>query len=50
MTTVTGAFGDFWFENLPQGSFTLEIRKDGKSVNSPSINTEKDVNLGEIAL
>jgi tetrathionate reductase subunit B len=46
----TDAFGDFWFENLPQGSFTLDIRKDGKSVNVPSINTEEDVNLGDIAL
>jgi len=50
MTAVTDAFGDFWFEGLQESSFTLDIRKEGKSVNVPSIKTEKDVNLGDIAL
>lgn len=50
MTAVTDAFGDFWFEGLQESMFSLEIGKNGKSVNIPSINTEKDVNLGDIAL
>ena len=47
---VTDAFGDFWFEGLPESNFTLDIRKDGKSDNVPAINTGKDVNLGDITL
>ncbi|HEY95755.1 MAG TPA: carboxypeptidase regulatory-like domain-containing protein [Dehalococcoidia bacterium] len=50
LTAVTDAFGDFWFEDLKESSFTLDIRKGGKSLTVPSIKTEKDVNLGDISL
>jgi len=50
LTAVTDAFGDFWFEDLKESSFTLDIRKGGKSLTVPSIKTEKDVNLGDITL
>ena len=45
-TTDTNGFGDFWFEGLPVGSFTLTIHADSKSLTITDINTEKDVNLG----
>jgi tetrathionate reductase subunit B len=50
LTIVTDAFGDFWFESLPESRFTLDLRKNGKSVSVPSVNTDQDVNLGDIAL
>jgi tetrathionate reductase subunit B len=49
--TETDGFGDFWFKNLEIGDYVLEIKAQGfkdKTINS--INTEKDVNLGDIAL
>lgn len=47
-TTTTDNFGDFWFEGLNVDKFSLKIEKDGKSKIIGSINTEKDVNLGDI--
>jgi len=47
---TTDGFGDFWFENLNVGTFSLEIAKDGKTRRFDSISTEKDVNLGDIPL
>jgi len=49
-TEVTDGFGDFWFENLQVGTFSLKIEKENKSRKIDSINTEKDVNLGDIPL
>jgi hypothetical protein len=49
-TTATDGFGDFWFENLNVGTFSLEIAKDGRTKQFDSISTEKDVNLGDIPL
>ena len=51
LTTKTDGFGDFWFEGLGVGTFNLEIKADGFTAkNFKDINTEKDVNLGDIAL
>jgi tetrathionate reductase subunit B len=49
-TATTDGFGDFWFEKLNVGTFSLKITKDGKAKQIESISTEKDVNLGDIAL
>ncbi len=50
LTTTTDGFGDFWFEGLKTGTFSLKIEKGGKTKAIDSINTEKDVNLGDIPL
>ena len=50
-TVTTDGFGDFWFENLEVGIYSLKIEADKyppKTINK--ISTEKDVNLGDIAL
>lgn len=47
---VTDAFGDFWFEGLAKGEFTLVISDDGKSQTIVGDTTEKDIGLGDIAL
>lgn len=49
-TATTDGFGDFWFEGLDVGTFSLTIEAGGKSKTIESISTEKDVNLGDIAL
>lgn len=49
-TTTTDGFGDFWFEGLKEGTFSLEIKNNGKSIMINSISTEEDVNLGDIPL
>ena len=50
-TTTTDNFGDFWFEGLTVGNYSLVIKERGYSPKTiTSINTEKDVNLGDLAL
>jgi ferredoxin len=49
-TTATDEFGDFWFEGLSVGTYSLKIEANGKSSTIDSINTEKDVNLGDVPL
>ena len=49
-TATTNHFGDFWFEDLGVGTYTLKIEANGKSKTFDSISTEKDVNLGDIPL
>lgn len=49
-TVTTDGFGDFWFEKLKVGKFSLKIEKGNKSKTIASISTEKDVNLGDIPL
>ena len=49
-TATTDDFGDFWFEGLKVGKFSVKITKDAKTKTIDGINTEKDVNLGDIAL
>jgi ferredoxin len=47
----TDHFGDFWFRDMKDDRvFTLGIEKDGKTKAIENINTEKDVNLGDIPL
>jgi Fe-S-cluster-containing dehydrogenase component len=49
--TTTDDFGDFWFENLKEGEFSLEIRMNGKTKSFAALDTrEKDINLGDIPL
>ncbi len=51
LTARTDGFGDFWFHGLKDnGSFSLAIRKGKKTKTIEPISTEKDVNLGDIAL
>ncbi len=50
LTAQTDSFGDFWFEGLGVGTFSLKIEANGKTKNFSSVSTEKDVNLGDIAL
>jgi tetrathionate reductase subunit B len=49
LETVTDGFGDFWFDRLDVGAFSLEIASADKSMTLNSISTEKDVNLGDLA-
>jgi Fe-S-cluster-containing dehydrogenase component len=49
-SVTTDHFGDFWFEDLGVGTYTLKIEANGKSKTFDSISTEKDVNLGDIPL
>lgn len=48
--TTTDSYGDFWFEELEVGTFTVKIKNDGKSKVFTNISTEKDVNMGDIPL
>lgn len=49
--TKSDDFGDFWLEGLKGGNFSLAIEMDGYRVKEiKSASTEKDVNLGDIAL
>jgi tetrathionate reductase subunit B len=50
ITTTTDGFGDFWFEKLNESKFSLTVVKGKKTKEIDSINTEKDVNLGDIPL
>jgi len=44
-------FGDFWFEDLPDGKYKVEIKAGGKTKVFDDIDaTEKDINLGDIPL
>jgi Fe-S-cluster-containing dehydrogenase component len=50
-TAETDSFGDFWFRDLKDdGTFSLILEKDGKSLNFDDISTAEDVNLGDIPL
>ena len=49
-TTTTDAFGDFWFEDLSVGTFSVKIEADGKTKTIDGISTVEDQNLGDIAL
>jgi tetrathionate reductase subunit B len=49
-TATTDDFGDFWFEGLKVGTFSLQIASGSKTKTISSINTEKDVALGDIPL
>jgi tetrathionate reductase subunit B len=47
----TNGFGDFWFKDLGEKTFSLTIETDGFApAKYPSLDTSDDINLGEIAL
>ncbi len=49
-TGTTDEYGDFWFEGLAVGTFSLTIAADGKTKTIDNISTEKDIGLGDIPL
>ena len=50
-TAKTDHFGDFWFEDLPDGKFKLELKAGGKTKVFDDLDTtEADINVGDIAL
>jgi tetrathionate reductase subunit B len=49
-TTTTDGFGDFWFENLKAGTFSLSIEVKGKTKKTVLINAQSSVNMDTIAL
>jgi Fe-S-cluster-containing dehydrogenase component len=51
LSTRTDNFGDFWFEGLSIGTYSLVIEKsEYRSKKVDLIGTEKDVNLGDLEL
>ena len=51
MTATTDGFGDFWFHGLADGNYNLTIAAKGFAAKSfNKLNTEKDINLGDIPL
>ena len=49
--TVTDAFGDFWFKDLPVGKYDLRIEADGFQPKTwAGLDTEKSINLGDIPM
>lgn len=50
-TATTDEFGDFWFEGLEVGNYTVKIEASGFPAKEiEAISTVEDVNLGDIAL
>jgi len=52
VSTQTDHYGDFWLKNLPDGTYTLLIEKEGYLTQKlgPIDATKKDQNLGDIVL
>jgi len=50
LTQTTNHWGDFWFNDLKVGTFSLMIEAAGKSTTIADISTAKDVGLGDIPL
>jgi tetrathionate reductase subunit B len=49
-TQQTNHWGDFWFDGLKEGKYSLTIEANGKSKTIADISTMKDVGLGDVAL
>jgi hypothetical protein len=49
-STTTDAFGDFWLNDLEEGTFTLTITSGGKTKTITGDTTSGDVGLEDIAL
>jgi tetrathionate reductase subunit B len=50
-TATTDGFGDFWFEGLEVGKYSLKIEAKGFATRTiDAISTERDVNLGDMPL
>jgi tetrathionate reductase subunit B len=51
LSATTDGFGDFWFEGLEVGKYSLKIEAKGFAARTiDAISTEKDVNLGDLPL
>ena len=51
VVVATDGFGDFWFKDLKEGSFSLTIEAPGfVPLTYAALDTSDDINLGEIAL
>jgi tetrathionate reductase subunit B len=51
LTTSTDEFGDFWFEGLKIGEYSLTVEKNAyEPYRMESVSTERDANVGDIAL
>jgi len=50
LTQDTNHWGDFWFDGLKEGSYSLTIEAGGKTKTLADISTAKDVGLGDIPL
>ena len=51
LTTETDAYGDFWFEGIDDGVYSLELKAGGKVKAFADLDTtEQDINLGDIPL
>jgi Fe-S-cluster-containing dehydrogenase component len=50
LTQNTDGWGDFWFDDLAVGTYSLKIEAAGKTKTISDISTEKDMGLGDIAL
>ncbi len=49
LDTKTDNYGDFWFEDLKEGVFSLDIRMDGNVKSFAGLDArEKDINLGDV--
>jgi hypothetical protein len=50
-TALTDAYGDFWFEDLGDGVFDLELQAHGKAKLFHDLDTTtRDINLGDIPI
>jgi len=49
-SAITNDWGDFWFDGLKAGTFSLKVEAAGKTKIITDINTAKDVSLGDIPL
>jgi hypothetical protein len=49
-TAKTDNFGDFWFEGLKVGTYSLKIEAAGKTKTIANISTKDDVGLGDMPL
>jgi hypothetical protein len=49
-SVTTDSWGDFWFEGLDVGTYSLKVEFNGKSKTIDNISTEKDVRIEDIAL
>jgi tetrathionate reductase subunit B len=48
---TTDSFGDFWFEGLKVGKYSVKIEKEGYLPSEVlSISTEKDINIGDLEM
>jgi len=51
VSVETDAFGDFWLKDLEAGEYKVSISAAGFAMKTfDAVGTEKDVNLGDIAL